>query len=270
MRCLLLCFLAVAVSGGCGSTRFTAADLNGSWNSVYAEGTGGEAGSPTGDTYTFSFSGTSGTMNKSGWITGPCRATITTVTPDQKFSVTWVNSSGESLTHQITVENHDRLLMETDLGRGLVTKENLVRQAPSRDREESGSVQAPWDREESGSVRTDESLLANVEISEVELIDSTSTADGSPVQVIQFRITNNNDVPVYNLHGTYVMTLDGTGLLEPAGTKEVDYSLYYGKVEPHQSFVKPVQRCFLIFPNTDGHCSDVEVRLDRVSATPSQ
>lgn len=128
MRFVILIVLIVVLLTGCGEKQFTEADLNGIWESVYAEGTVGVAGSSTGDTYRFSFNGASGTVSKSGWITGPQRAEVTTIMAGEEYNITCHNSHSESMTFIIKVENKDKLLMEMDAGGGTKFKENLIRQ----------------------------------------------------------------------------------------------------------------------------------------------
>ena len=128
MRLLVVMLLLTVAAIGCGGKQFTESDLNGTWSSVYAKNTVGTAGAPTGDIYTFSFQGTSGFMSKSGWITGPQKAEVATLSPGKRYSITHHNAQGETMTYDITVENRDKLLLEVNLGFPVNAKENLIRQ----------------------------------------------------------------------------------------------------------------------------------------------
>lgn len=110
-------------------------------------------------------------------------------------------------------------------------------------------------------------LVSNIQISNAKLTDSTSAANGKPIQVISCTITNNNDVPVYAVDGTYRLTLDGSGILEPAGVKDINYCIHASKLEPHSSFTMPDKEGFCVITETQGRCTKAEIIVTNVETS---
>ena len=104
-------------------------------------------------------------------------------------------------------------------------------------------------------------MAANVIITDMKINDIIVPGNGKPGQQITFKITNNNDETINVVDGQYILTLDGSGCIDPAREKVFDTCLYARTIKPHKTAFMPDG--WIIIPAINGRCTSARIIITK-------